>query len=751
MTGFILKNRWLIITLFSVIGIISATMIPFIHSEADLRNYVPGKMESRIATDSIEAVFGVQEIAMILFTDSMILTYDNLERIRNIESGISGLEGITRQISPFTMTTIKGEDGMMVSEKLIEKIPSDSAETAQLADKILCNNFVRDIVFSSDLKAASLTIFINEEYPENETLVRIDSIIDAWPGKAKVIKGGLPYIRQEIMNDVKTDGFILVPGALLIMLLILKISLKDWKSVLMPFSVVVITTLFSMALIPVAGWKLSLMTLLAPIILVAVANNYGIYLTARYQEISIADPRISKSEVITQLISSLNMPILFSGLTTVAGILGLLTHSVIAARQVGILAASGVMLAMVMSFLYIPALISLRKPYHQEFKNKKRDLMNLISLRIGETVKNNPGKILTISAISTLVFASGIFLLRIDTRQDVYFPKNHQVRVSTRVIDDYFGGAQTISVMVEGDIKDPEVMRGIDKLTSEMDGDASVGGVFSISQVVREMSKALYDKNEEGYDKIPDSREAIAQFFELYNLSGDPDDFSQILDFSNSKAQVMIRLPDAEDKTIRSIKHKLEGYRTAIPAKITIGGYAMVMSDFGRLLINGQVSSLIFALLTVGLLLAVVFRSVKGGIFGSIPFTASILIMFGFMGFTGIAIDPATALLSSIMIGVGVDFTIQYIYSVNSFLRKKMSYSESIVRAHGTIGRSIIINALSVMGGFAVLVLSGFTSIRFFGYLVVVSMGSCLAGALIVIPALLMWLRPEFIEKEFLK
>ncbi len=100
---------------------------------------------------------------------------------------------------------------------------------------------------------------------------------------------------------------------------------------------------------------------------------------------------------------------------------------------------------------------------------------------------------------------------------------------------------------------------------------------------------------------------------------------------------------------------------------------------------------------------------------GTIPLAVSVIILFGFMGFSGIAIDAATALLSSIMIGVGVDFTIQYIWCFNIQISKGLSYEDSTRASMKTIGRSIIINALSVMAGFSVLLFSGFTSIRFFG------------------------------------
>ncbi len=91
---------------------------------------------------------------------------------------------------------------------------------------------------------------------------------------------------------------------------------------------------------------MSIITLLVPVILIAVANNYGIYLVARFQELREQYPAASKRELMNILFKSLNMPILFSGLTTIAGILGLLTHSIIPARQVGILAAAGVSLAL---------------------------------------------------------------------------------------------------------------------------------------------------------------------------------------------------------------------------------------------------------------------------------------------------------------------------------------------------------------------------------------------------------------------
>jgi predicted RND superfamily exporter protein len=749
MAGFIFRYRWLIIIICFLIGILSVIVIPRTRIDPEIRNYIPAAMPSRIATDKIEKQFGVQDMIAVIFTDSCIVNRTDLERIRAIDRGISRLESISDRISPFSVRIIGEDKGMMIVKPLIGEIPDDGIATDTLKKEILKNKFAKDIVFSSDLTTAAITATINSSIPERVTIRKIDSIISAYPGRATVLKGGLPYIRQNIIKDVSRDAVILVPLALLLMLLILKVNLGNWRSVFLPFSVVLLSTAFSLALIPLSGWKMSIITLLIPVILVAVGNNYGIYLVARYQELRNQNPGLPPYQSLSSLLRSLNMPILFSGLTTIAGVLGLMTHSIIPARQVGILSAAGITLALMMSLLLIPALILVTGtiPVKHPVKDRTRLFSNLIS-RLSAVIIKSPGRVLAFSLIVVVIMLAGIFLLRINTNQEDYFSRKHPVRQASEIINSKFGGSQTISVMAEGDIKDPKVLQGIDRLTRLIGKQKGVGNVFSISEVVREMSKAIYAPDEYGYNKIPESRDAIAQMFELYNMSGDPSDFQQLMDPEGTRAQILVRLSDPSNIVIRAVKNKITELTKGFPAKVTIGGYGLIMSDFAASVIKGQVSSLLFAVIAVFILLAIIFRSIGGGLIGSLPLITSIIILFGFMGYSGIALDAATALLSSVMIGVGVDFTIQYIWCFNLLIRDGLDYPEATLKALKTIGRSIIINAFSVMGGFSALMFSGFTSIRFFGYLVVLSIGSCLIGAIVIIPAFLLKFRPGFIGFE---
>lgn len=749
MTNFIIKYRWAIIAVSVILATGMGLLIPSSETDPDIRNYIPRNLPSRVTNDSIEKEFGVQDMIIVLFTDTTILKHGDLQQIKEVDRAMSRMEGIGMVNSIYTARKIEGREGMMVVDPLIDRIPETAEGMETLKQDILANRFARDIVMSSDMTAAAITGTIISTVSEYETLTRVDSVISAQQGDAQILTGGLPYIRQFITGDVNHDALILIPIALLIMLTVLKLSLGDWRSVLIPFSVVILSTVVTMGMIPLLGWKFSIIMCLAPIILISVANNYGIYLVSRHQELSRSDLPVTGREMVRSITGSLNMPILFSGLTTIAGLLGLLTHSIIPARQVGILAATGVTLALAMSLLLIPALIYMqhkpgRKP--RPPRSEKNDLISLTLAKISSVVIRHPGRVLMVSLVLTLLVGTGIAFLRIDTNQENFFPNKHPVRKASEIINTKFGGSQTISVMISGDIKDPVLMNKIDDLTQHLKGSEAVGGVFSISDVVREMSKALYEPSEEGYDMIPASSAAIAQMFELYNMSGDPDDFKQLMNFENTKAHLLVRLSKPDNKIVRDIRDDIKSYTADFPARVTTGGYAIIMIDFAKKIINGQVSSLSFALVIVLILLALIFRSVKGGLIGSIPLAASIIIQFGVMGITGIAIDAATALLSSIMIGVGVDFTIQFLWRYKNELRRGKTRQEAISETYRTTGRSIVINGLSVIAGFSATIFSGFLSIRFFGYLTFLAIGSCLIYAIIVMPAFMLYFKPTFIE-----
>ncbi|TFH36333.1 MAG: hypothetical protein E4G95_05875, partial [Bacteroidia bacterium] len=556
MTRIILKYRWIIIVASVILTLAGMTLMPRMETDPDIRNYIPDDMVSRINTDLIEQEFGVQDMIMVIFRDSQIITKDNLLRIKTIERAISRIPSINNTLSPFSTKHIYSKDGAMIVESAIGQIPGSKYEIETLKSGLRANPLVMGLVISEDFTMAAIAATVDNSEAEEQILARVDSIIDANPGEAQVFCGGLPYIRKAIMNDVRRDGLLLVPLALVIMLLFLWYAFREWKGMVIPFTVVAMSIAVAMGIAPMLGWKLSIISLIVPVMLIAVANDYGIHMIAKYQELTSREPNRSMLSIVQEITEKLRKPIFFTGLTTIAGVLGLLTHSVIPARHVGVMTAVGVAFAILLTLFLMPAWLSFLKPGKSRHTQKANPGKNLLENSLGHAARfitRRPVRILVVSSVLTILFAAGIFLIRVDSNQENFFPKKHPVKISSTLINSGFGGSQSISVMVKGDIKDPVMLNSLDRWTEEVEKIEGVGHVYTISAAIKEMSKGLYDTGDTGYNSIPPTRDAVAQLLVLYNMSGDPADFEKLVDYDYTEAHMMIRLSNPENHTIKRV------------------------------------------------------------------------------------------------------------------------------------------------------------------------------------------------------
>jgi hypothetical protein len=179
-----------------------------------------------------------------------------------------------------------------------------------------------------------------------------------------------------------------------------------------------------------------------------------------------------------------------------------------------------------------------------------------------------------------------------------------------------------------------------------------------------------------------------------------------------------------------------------------IAGPSLTKIELADMVIEGQIKSLALAMVVVFVLLALIFRSINAGLLSVLPLSVAILVLFGLMGFFGITLDIATALISSVMIGVGIDYTIHFLWRFKKERSKGVDHKEAAFITLTTTGRGIIINALSVIIGFLALTLSSFEPLKYFGILVVISITTCLICALVLIPSIVVLRKPRFLESN---
>jgi predicted RND superfamily exporter protein len=748
----IIRFRWVIILGFLALAMLFGRQIPRAEINSNMKSQLPPGMASRINTDAIDDIFGGTEMLMVLIQSDDVLVPETLARVKSLSRQLKRVQGVDKVLSLFELKNIKSGEGAMVVEPAVYRIPRTPEEQEELRREIRSNDIVFGSVVSEDFTLTAVIALLKTDVSDDFIVTEVRQLLDDNPGPEEIFLGGLPYTRFEVSVSIQRDLRRLLPLGLLIMLVFLFLCFHQLRGVILPFLVVIMSIAFSMGLIPLLGWKIQIITVLLPVMLIAIANDYGIHLIAKYQEYNTEGNTLSSRDLAKDVFRSLSRPVVLTGLTSIAGMLCLLGHIIIPARELAVLAAVGILFALTASLLFIPSMLSLLPKARPVFKavdagSRKRILERILG-SLGRFVSTYPKAIIAVSLIFAVVTSVGILFVVIDTDPANYYAPDHPVALSADMVNQKLGGAQNISVVYQGDVKDPRIMQKIDAMEQELSSWPDVGNTSSIARVIRQMSRALHDPGEEGYDRIPETRNGVAQYFELYSMSGDPDDFEKMVDFPYEHAMVTARLKTSSTKKLDSILGQLdELVRDDTDVKL-VGGFGAILHELAVGVVNGQILSLILAILVVGALLMLLFRSVAAGVISAIPLALSMAVLFGLMGFFKIELNVATAMLSSIMIGVGVDYTIHFLWRYREERRKGHEPPEAVKTTLATTGRGIIFNALSVVIGFAVLMSSGFMPVRFFGFLIVVSILSCLIGAMILIPALCLVLRPRFLEPK---
>jgi hypothetical protein len=349
--------------------------------------------------------------------------------------------------------------------------------------------------------------------------------------------------------------------------------------------------------------------------------------------------------------------------------------------------------------------------------------------------------------VAIIIVATGIGRIIVDTNPIAYWKKSSEIRQSNEVIDRNFGGSSTISVLATGDIKDPQFLKKIENLCTFLESQPTVTCANSIVDMLKRMNQAFHGDSAEYY-VIPETREEVAQYLFLYSLTGDTKDLDRFVDYDYTQAQILARVNDSSSKASYKLYKDTQNYiaenlETENFPKVS--GMAPLIGVLSELVVDGQIRSLALSIIAVFLIIAVAFRSVKAGLIAIVPLIVAALCLFGIMGHIGITLNIATALISSIMIGIGIDYTIHFLYRFRLEARNGTDAEEATIRTLTTSGKGIVYNAISVIIGFMVLMLSGFEPISFFGFLIVFSIAVCLFGALTILPALLVLTKPAFI------
>ncbi|MDC1116679.1 MMPL family transporter, partial [Luminiphilus sp.] len=196
------------------------------------------------------------------------------------------------------------------------------------------------------------------------------------------------------------------------------------------------------------------------------------------------------------------------------------------------------------------------------------------------------------------------------------------------------------------------------------------------------------------------------------------------------------------DAYLRELREQILTETSIEPERLHFTSLLVLYNNVLQSLYTSQIKTLGAVFLAIGVMFWVLFRSLSIALLALAPNILAAGLVLGLMGLAGIPLDIMTITIAAIVVGIGVDDCIHYLHRFRDEIALDGDYHAAMMRSHGSIGRAMYYTTLTVVVGFATLTLSNFTPLLYFGVLTVVAMIAAVAGALLLLPQLILIFRP---------
>ena len=760
----------LTIVLTLAVTVFFALQLPKVRLETDMNVYFPEGHPAIEYEEMIKEIFSFQEsmaIAIVNDGPDGIFNPSTLAKIKRMTEQIAEVHYVMAQREE-DVKSISSLDNIIGTEEgievvpLMEEVPTTREQIELLRKAVYGNEMFVGWLVSEDATAAMILAKI-EEGQEKETYAynEIKKIAERERGGGDHIYiAGRPVLESTFIVYMVRNLRVMLPIVIGIIIVLLYVLFGSLRGVVLPLLVVVTGVIWSMGFMGFLGIPAYDLTTIIPVILVAMGSADGIHILNRYYEEVEAGNSNDRGTVVLNSMLAIWPPIVMTSLTTAIGFCSLLTSSLLPIRWFGVFTAIGIMCALVFSLTFIPAgLMLVKLPPRDSSEVRRRNVGSMVQGYIdpllgllGHAVYRYRMAICLVGMVVAVLAGIGFLRVRANDSWVEMFPHNSEVYLSTKLINEKLNGTISLNVVVEGDevdtLKSSSILRKMEGLQELAEESEEVGGAISLADYVKRMNKVMNEDREE-FNRIPDTREAVAQYLLLYSLSGDPDDFDEVVDYDYRQANITILLKDDHTAAIKGLTDRLDRYIGEQfkdePVTATLTGFAHITQLVIDLAVRGMLSSIIISIFVIYVMTSLMFRSFAGGVFNVIPITMAMLINFGLMGLLGVTIGFANSVTFAVAMGIGVDYAIHLIFKFQGEAGVTNNLSEVNATTMRTSGKAILFNAVVVTAGFLVLLASSFTGHQIMGRLLSLSMFTSFVGSVTLLPAALSLFRPVFV------
>jgi hypothetical protein len=730
-------------------------------------------------------IFGSDEVIVVALHSPQLFTEENFALLSALTDRISQIPYVTQVISLINFKDVRSDIFGPVLKVPFEEVLSHKKTLQDFASEVIYNPLIENLLLSKDQKTTALLVHISPR--EGDPFYRrkivegiremvaeargLGSGVESQKDKIKYPSSkldfyvaGIPVEVTDLAEYIRQDQRVFLPFIFLIITLALSITYSTLLEIFLPLLVMLLSLIWTIGLYSLQGKALNaITTLLTPIVMVTSVENV-IHFLNRYREDFYNLGDLQKALI--KSFSIIAIPCFLTSFTTAIGFASLMVNPIPAVQDFGIYASLGAIFAYFLAMTIVPlTLVQVKAGKLDLRKGEKWDYLEKLLKHLEEIILSKKNWILAITGVLLFISVVGLFRIKITTDIIRSFKSTAPLYQATQFIDEHLTGVNSLEITVQSPkrysepvegsgVQGPEsevplsrvtlkTLKKIEELQRFLDNFPEIVKTLSLVDLIKRLYQADHEDDPAFY-RLPEDESDLEEYLGFLTTSKDQE-YLRFITEDLSLVRISCRVKAVGTDRSQQILHQIQAYVNRAfqdGEEVHITGSMLVLSNMSTYLVRNQIKSMAAALPLILISMGLLYRSTFIGLISAIPNLIPILMIYGFMGWTGIELSVPTAMISSIVIGLAINNTIYFLSRFKLEFPRLKDYTFAIQATLKNTGRAMIASSMILVLGFWVGIFGSFKPSIYFALLTGMTLLLALISNLVILPLILILFKP---------
>lgn len=736
----------IVVALLSIITAVSLYQLPNLRLEITAEGMMVKSDPARLFYEQTLDTFGSDNVTIVYLQDPHLFKPENLNAIHDVVKELEASPLVDHTDSLFSIRHLRTVDGFTYTNPYLKNIPQDYQHALLIRDAALKNPLVKNNLLSVDGQAMAINVYYDPTkyyrgFDEavanklNQLLEPLKSSLD------RVFFIGDPYIRSGISERIRADQQLILPGAIILLIITLSVSLRNIQAALIPLMTAGISVIWILGLMAYLTIPVNVMNSVIPALLIIIGSTEDIHLLAEY--LSGLQQGKSRQQALGFMASNMGTAVMLTFVTTYVGFLSISLNDLSLLQQFGLLTSSGLLFNFIVTLLLVPACLSVFGKIKVEAQaTTDNNVFQFITRRLFEITEKHRFRVIFLLVSTALLGIYSAMDLRINNNVMDYFSSNSDFAKNSQILHRDISGIQTFSIVLSGEVGTFQQVPYIEELWSIQEylkETRLFDKSFSFADFIAVVHSGI-DGERPGEVYLPTQNEVVSGYMTFLDHQ-----VARALvspDYSQAKIIIRHNISDsaALNQAVADIYRFTEIWLDPV-LNVQVTGESYLNSRAVDYMAKGQAQSLLLMLAVIFVLMSILFLNTKAGWIALTTNLFPIIILFGVMGFLDIPLNTGTAMVAAISLGICVDHSMHFMVRYNRLSKSANSMYEALATTIREESMPIFATALALAVGFGALTISDFPPVARFGQLSALVMLLALISTFVITPLFLRYVR----------